>query len=139
MNVITLTGNAVADTNLQYTQSGVGIGEGKIAVRRKFKDKRTGQYESDFINWKAIGKLSEIMAEHIKKGDKFGITGSLQIDRYEKDGETKYFTSVIVDTFDFPDKPKGEQQSRPQNNQPKNDDPFAGNEPVDIGDSDLPF
>lgn len=134
MNTITLTGNAVADTNLQYTPSGVGIAEGKIAVRRKFKDKRTNQYESDFINWKAIGKVSEIMAEHIKKGDKFGLAGSLQIDRYEKDGQTKYFTAVIVDTFDFPDKPKQ------QNNQQSNNDPFQGQaEPSDLNSDSLPF
>jgi single-strand DNA-binding protein len=76
----------------------------------------------------ALGGLSEVMANHIKKGDKFGINGRLQIRKWEKDnGEKQYFTEVIVNGFDFPDKKKQEQ---PSNNQPKtkvSEDPFQGN------------
>jgi single-strand DNA-binding protein len=139
MNVITLTGNATKDVELKYTPNGKGVANGTIAVRRDFKN-QNGEYETDFINFIALGGLSEVMANHVKKGDKFGINGRLQIRKWEKDnGEKQYFTEVIVNGFDFPDK---KNQERPTNNQPKtrvDEDPFQGNGSIDISDDMLPF
>jgi single-strand DNA-binding protein len=139
MNVITLTGNATKDVELRFTPNGKGVANGTIAVRRDFKN-QNGEYETDFINFTALGGLSEVMANHIKKGDKFGINGRLQIRKWEKDnGDKQYFTEVIVNGFDFPDKKNQEQST---NNQPKtkvSEDPFQGNGSIDIDDSDLPF
>lgn len=130
MNIIALTGNSVRDVELSYTQAGKAIGKGTIAVRRDFKNQQ-GEYQSDFINFTAFGKTAEIMANHIHKGDKFGINGRLQIDTYDKDGQRQYFTNVVVNGFDFPDK-KREQGQAPQQ-QPQY------NEPIEVSDRDLPF
>lgn len=142
MNNISLTGNATRDIELKYLESGTPIGNGSIAVRRSFKNKQ-GEYETDFFNFVAIGKVSEVMAQYIKKGDKFGITGSLQNRVWEKDdGEKRYFTEVIVSGFDFPDKPKqSSNQSNQQTQQQKPPaDPFQNKgEPIDISDDMLPF
>lgn len=141
MNVITLTGNAVKDIELRYTPNGKAVGNGTIAVRRDFKN-QNGEYETDFINFVSLGKTGEIMANHIKKGDKFGITGRLQIRKWTKDdGSTQYFTEVIVNGFDFPDKKRNEQQDNPRRrNEPpvSNNDPFAG-QSISISDDSLPF
>lgn len=137
MNVITLTGNATKDVELKYTPNGKAIGNGTIAVRRDFKNQQ-GEYETDFINFIALGGLSEVMANHIRKGDKFGITGRLQIRKWEKDGKTQYFTEVVVNSFDFPDKKK-ENKPQQQNNTKVDDDPLSGNGQIDISDDDLPF
>ncbi len=135
MNIIALTGNATKDIELTYTQSGTAVGKGTIAVRRDFKNKQTGEYETDFINFTAFGKTAEIMANYIHKGDKFGINGRLQIDVYDgQDGQRKYFTNVVVNGFDFPDKKK-EQPSNNFNQQPQQ--VFENNMPVE--NSDLPF
>lgn len=149
MNVITLTGNATRDVELKYSPNGKGISNGTIAVRRDFKNKNE-EYETDFINFVACGKLSEILANHIRKGDHFGITGRMQIRKWEKDnGEKQYFSEVVVNGFDFPVKPKenGESINTNSNNsnhsQSQNgrgyDDPFSGHGQIDISDSDLPF
>ena len=138
MNIIALTGNATKDIELTYTQSGTAVGKGSIAVRRDFKNKQTGEYETDFINFTAFGKTAEIMANYIHKGDKFGINGRLQIDVFDgQDGQRKYFTNVVVNGFDFPDKKK-EQPSNNFNQQPQQPQQgFVNNGQVD--DSDLPF
>lgn len=121
MNIIALTGNAVKDTELKFTPGGTGVASGTIAVRRDFKNKQTGEYESDFINYTAFGKTGELMAEYIRKGAKFGINGRLQIRTYDQDGQRKYFTEVVVNGFDFPDKKK--EDSQPNNNhKPMTDD-----------------
>jgi single-strand DNA-binding protein len=131
MNVITLTGNATKDVELKYTPNGKGVANGTIAVRRDFKNQQ-GEYETDFINFIALGGLSEVMANHIRKGDKFGITGRLQIRKWDHDGKTSYFTEVIVNSFDFPDKKK---QDKPA--QKKDADPFGN--AAEINDDSLPF
>jgi single-strand DNA-binding protein len=145
MNVITLTGNATKDMELSYSPQGTAFGKGTIAVQRNFKNQQ-GEYETDFINFKTIGKLSEVMANHISKGDKFGITGSLQINVSEKDGQKRYFTEVVVNGFDFPNKPKGQSNNQGQsqnNNKPQtrvDNDPFHNDgTPIDLSDDDLPF
>jgi single-strand DNA-binding protein len=148
MNVITLTGNATKDFELKYTPNGKPVGSGTIAVRRDFKNQQ-GEYETDFINLVVLGKLSEVMANHIRKGDKFGVTGRLQIRKWEKDnGEKQYFTEVVVNGFDFPNKSQNAgsntntsitNQNRSQDYTRVDNDPFTGNGQIDISDDDLPF
>lgn len=131
MNIITVTGNSVKDIELKATPSGSFVGNGTIAVRRDFKNKQTGEYETDFINFVALGKTAEIMAQYVNKGDHFGITGRLQIRIWNKDDGTKqYFTEIVVNSFDFPQKKK----DAAQNNQ------FANNNTqMNVSESDLPF
>lgn len=133
MNIITVTGNSVKDIELKATPNGSFVGNGTIAVRRDFKNKQTGEYETDFINFVALGKTAEIMAQHVNKGDHFGITGRLQIRIWNKDDGTKqYFTEIVVNSFDFPQKKK----EGASNNQ------FVNNEapaPREISEDDLPF
>jgi single-strand DNA-binding protein len=142
MNVITLTGNATKDIELKYTPSGKPVGSGTIAVRRDFKNQQ-GEYETDFINLVILGKLSEVMANHIQKGDKFGVTGRLQIRKWENDGKTNYFTEVVVNGFDFPDKKKDKPAPIENGNNKGftrvDEDPFSGNGQIDINDDMLPF
>lgn len=156
MNKIILTGNAVKDIDLRYNNAGTPIGNGTIAVRRNRKS-QNGEYETDFINFVVIGKRSEVMAQYIKKGDKFGLSGSLQIRTWDKDnGERQYFTEVLVDDFDLPSNNRNNgntgrnnqtgtnTQGNQQNNQnPSNfndSDPFSNNgQPIDISDDMLPF
>jgi single-strand DNA-binding protein len=141
MNVITLTGNAVRDIEIRYTPNGKEVANGTIAVRRDFKN-QNGEYETDFINFVALGKTGEIMANHIHKGDKFGITGRLQIRKWEKDnGEKQYFTEVLVNGFDFPNKPNtnGQQKNSSQGEQKQDNDPFGNDGAINLTDSDLPF
>jgi single-strand DNA-binding protein len=137
MNVIILTGNATKDVEIKFTPNGKAVGNGTIAVRRDFKNQH-GEYETDFINFVALGGLAEVMANHIKKGDKFGINGRLQIRKWEHDGKTSYFTEVIVNGFDFPDKKKQDKTNN-QSNSTKVEDPFAGAGQINIQDDDLPF
>ncbi|WP_050613310.1 single-stranded DNA-binding protein [Bacillus testis] len=148
MNVITLTGNAVKDIEIKITPNGKTVASGTIAVKRDFKNQQ-GEYETDFINYTALGKTGEIMANYVKKGDKFGISGRLQIRKWEKDGKTQYYTEVIVNNFDFPHKSQSNQGNTNTSSNRNNgsqgyqraiDDPFAdGGKTMDVSDDMLPF
>lgn len=143
MNVITLTGNSTKDIELTYGPSGTAFAKGTIAVRRDFKN-QDGEYDTDFINFTSIGKISETLANYINKGDKFGITGRLQIRTFERNGERQYFTEVVVNGFDFPSKRDNSQSNANtggNNNNGGNNQDWANNDggTLDIQDDDLPF
>lgn len=150
MNIITLTGNATKELEIRYSQAGKAIVNGSIAVRRDFKNQQ-GEYETDFFNFTAFGGQGETMANYIKKGDKFGITGRLQNRVWEKEnGDKQYFTEVIVSGFDFPYKQRegqGDTNTSPRRNNAGNsnytkidDDPFTNDgKTIDISSEDMPF
>lgn len=143
MNIVTLTGRAAKEIELKFTQNGKAVANGTIAVQRKFKNAE-GKYDADFINFVAWGKGGELMAQYIKKGDKFGVSGQIQTRNFENsEGKKIYITEVNVQDFDFPDNSKGGQapkQETPPKQETKQNDPFASDgKPIDINDDDLPF
>jgi single-strand DNA-binding protein len=150
MNVVTLTGRATKDIELHALPSGKMVASGTIAVQRSFKNQQ-GEYEADFIDFQAWAKTGELLAQYVKKGDFFGITGEIRTRTYEKDGVNRKITEVNVTNFDFPQKPKGGGQQRQEqgnysgnlnvaNSKVINNDPFANDgQPIDISDDDLPF
>ena len=112
MNKINLSGRTTADPELRYLPgNGTAICNFTLAVRRSRKNAQ-GEYESDFINCQAWAKSGELIAEHVKKGQMFTISGRLQIRKYEKDGVNHWASEVVVEDFDFPQRDKGQEQSR---------------------------
>ncbi|MCH8665634.1 single-stranded DNA-binding protein [Staphylococcus sp. HMSC062E10] len=145
MNTVNLLGNLVADPELRGQNSNVA--NFRIAVQRPFKNKQTDEYETDFITCVAFGKTAEIIANNFKKGNKIGVTGSIQTGSYEKDGQRVYTTDVAVNQVTFVERKNNNAQS---NNQQQNgqaqsgNNPFSNgmqnaNGPIDISDEDLPF
>lgn len=111
MNKITLSGRTCADPELRYLPgNGTAICNFTLAVRRSRKNAQ-GEYESDFINCQAWAKSGELIAEYVKKGQMFTISGRLQIRKYEKDGINHWVSEVVVEDFDFPQKDKGQGES----------------------------
>lgn len=133
MNHITLTGNAVRDLEMKYTPSGKEVCSGTIAVKKNFKNAE-GKYDSDFVDFVCWGKKAEVLANYVRKGDKFGISGRLQTRTYQnQEGKNVKVVEVNVEDFDLPSKQSSNQSN---NQQRQSEDPFQGT-PVD--DQDLPF
>ena len=144
MNITTLTGRAVKDWELKFTSNGIAVANCTMAVQRKFKNAQ-GSYDADFISLVAWKKTAELLVEYVKKGDQFGISGSIQTRNYENnEGKKVYITEINVNEFDFPNKHKGDsgftpnKETQPTKEQMAQDDPFAGSSVV-ISDDDLPF
>ncbi len=96
MNTIILTGRLTRDPELKFGQSGKAYSRFSLAVDRPFsKD------EVDFINCVAFGKTAELIGEYLRKGKKAGVTGRLQMNRYEVNGEKRTSYDVIVDMVEF--------------------------------------
>lgn len=104
MNNVSLIGNLCRDVELKYSsgENATAMFRNTIAVQRRFKDKQTGNYESDFISIQAFGNTAEFLGRYFKKGSKVALTGHIQTGSYvNKDGAKVYTTDVIVDNAEF--------------------------------------
>lgn len=104
MNNVVLVGNLCRDNDLRYSggENATAILRNTIAVQRKFKNKETGQYDSDFISIQAFGKNAEFINSYFSKGSKIAITGEIRTGSYtNKDGVKVYTTDVVVNNAEF--------------------------------------
>lgn len=100
MNKVILCGRAGADAEVKFSESGSAIATLRVATdNRPSKDGE--QAEATWHSVKFFGKLAEVVGEHVKKGRSVLIEGRINNGSYEKDGQTKYFSEVIADHFEF--------------------------------------
>ena len=138
MNKTILSGNIIRDIDLKFAPTGTTVLRNTIAVRRKMKDKNTGNYESDFIPFTAFGKTAEFIAEKFVKGQGIQLECHLQSGSYDKEGTKVYTLEAIVENVEF----LGSKGNNNSNSAPQ-EDVFGGNfdediEPVDPS-GDMPF
>jgi len=142
INNVTLTGRLGKDVELKYTESGLAVASGTLAVSRRFQTKN-GEREVDWINFVIWRKAAEAFANFTHKGSLVGLEGRIQTRNYEnQQGQRVYVTEVIVENFSFLEPKKSTGNGSYQNNRPQNNtsDPFANDgKPIDIQDSSLPF
>ena len=97
MNKVILMGRMTRDIELRYTQSGKAVGQFALAI-----DKYVGGEKSaDFINCVAWEKTAELIKNYCGKGRQILIEGRLQSRSYEKDGQKRYITEVVVSHMEF--------------------------------------
>ena len=133
MNKIELIGRVSKEPELRYTPSNTAVSIFDIAVPRKFKNSK-GEYDVDFFNCKAFGKLADTISQYVKKGDKLGLTGSVYFSKYQdKDGNNRISIQVSIDDIDFLEHKKEVKEVKKEEK-----DLFAefGEETID---EDLPF
>lgn len=101
MNKIVLTGRLTANPELRYTANNTAVTSFTLAVDRNFKNE-DGNKEADFINIVAWNKKAELIHQYLKKGDRVGISGRLQVRKYQNErGENRYVTEVVADEVEF--------------------------------------
>ncbi|KEI12773.1 single-stranded DNA-binding protein [Clostridium botulinum] len=137
MNKIILVGRLTKDPDLRYTPGdGKAVTKFTLAVNRPRLDKNKHQ-EADFINCTCFGKRAEAIANYVQKGHKFGIEGSLRINKYtDKNGNDKWSTEVLVSDFEFMQDKTSNTNSNSNTNNSTND--YSEDVTV-INDGEIPF
>lgn len=129
LNLVVLTGRLARDIELKTTQNGTTLCNCSIAVGTKKKVGNNWEDVTNWVNLTMFGRTAELANEYTRKGSHIRVTGSLSVRSYEKDGQKRTSTDVIVNELQFlgGGKPQQPQQQPQQNN---NQMPF---------DDDLPF
>jgi single-strand binding protein len=94
INSVTLIGRVTQDIEVRKTNTNKSVASFTLAVGDK-------NSESSFINMTAWNKTAELLAQYAPKGKQIGVTGRLQTRMWEKDGDKRKATEVIVEQVQF--------------------------------------
>ncbi len=101
LNQVNLIGNLTRDPELRQTPSGQSVATIGLATNRSWTD-NTGnkQEQAEFHNIVVWGKLAEICAQYLQKGQKAFFSGRLQTRDWEgQDGQKRRTTEIIADNM----------------------------------------
>ena len=127
INKVLICGRITRDIEKKALPSGVSVANFSLATNRVFKDKDGNKQESaEFHNIVAFGKQADTIEQYCKKGQELYVEGRMQTRSWEKEGEKRYATEVILEQFQFGAKAgDGKTESKPEEDT--------------IKDTDIPF
>lgn len=134
INQVCLAGRLGADPVLRYTKSGTAVLNMSIATTSSYKDGNEWKEQTDWHSVVVFGKISETLANALKKGTLVSVCGSLRTSSYEKNGEKRYKTEVNARDIAF-DGARHQSEDAPQ--APAQTQQAANG--YDFGDDDLNF
>lgn len=128
LNNCNFIGHLGRDPELKYSNSGTAICNASIAVTEKYKDKEN----TEWVNLVFWDKLAEVSAQYLSKGGQVYVSGKMQTQSWEKDGQKH--SKVVINVRELvmlggkgkQDSPQNSPQEQPQ-------------QPAESGSSDLPF
>ena len=97
VNKVILLGNIGKDPEVRETKAG-NIVNLVMATSERYTDKSGQKHENtEWHNLVVFGKLADVVAKYVKKGDKLYVEGSITTRKWEdKEGNTRYTTEVKV-------------------------------------------
>ena len=110
LNRVQLIGRLGKDPEGRFTPTGRKVTSFSLAVDNRWKSADGEPKQStDWFNIEVWGRLAEICDEYLHKGSLIYVEGRLRIDRYEDEGQTKYFTKIVATTMQMLDKKGAEE------------------------------
>ena len=100
INKVILIGNLGQDPDIRFTAQGMAVANLSIATSESWKDAEGQKHEN--TQWHRVvlfGKLAETAQQYLKKGSKVFLDGKLQNRKYQKNGQDRYITEIIVDSY----------------------------------------
>lgn len=104
LNKVMIIGNIGADPEFRSTPSGQSVLKFRVATNESWKDKN-GQLQ-EHAEWHTVniwGPRAEALQRFLAKGTRVYVEGKLRTDSYEKDGVTRYSTTIRADELIFLD------------------------------------
>ena len=104
LNRVQLIGRLGRDPEVRFTSTGREVTNFSLAVDHRWRGNDGELKEAtDWFQIVAWGRLGEICSQYLGKGRLVYLEGRLQTQRYEQQGETRYFTRVITQSIQFLD------------------------------------
>jgi len=96
MNTVTLVGRLTREAELKYSNSGFPIAQLSLAQNQRRKRGEQWEDEAHFFDCKLLGKRAESLQKYLQKGKQIAVTGQLQQERWEKDGQKRSKVVVLI-------------------------------------------
>lgn len=108
INKVILIGHLAGDPEVHETKTGKKVAHFSIATNYDTTSGGEKKQYVDFHRVTAWGKLAEISAKWLKKGMGVYIEGRLHNDHFEKDGQKRTVTEIVLDNLNILKWGKGE-------------------------------
>lgn len=116
INKVILVGNVGKDPVIRYFDKGVAKVTFPLATSESYTNQQgetiTSTEWHNIVLWRALAEVAE---KTVKKGTQVYIVGKIKTRSYvDKDGNNKYITEILADTFLVLEKKQGSVPSAPQ-------------------------
>ena len=102
LNKVIIMGRLTRDPDFKQTQSGVSICKFSVAVERQFKDSKTGERLTDFLDCTAFRGTAEFISRYFSKGNMILVEGNIQNNNYtDNNGVKHYSNNIMVENVSF--------------------------------------
>jgi single-strand DNA-binding protein len=110
VNKCILIGNLGKDPESKNLESGNTVTTFSLATSESYKDKQGNKVDqTEWHNIVLWGKLAEIASKYLKKGSSIYLEGKIRTRSWDdKDGNKKYTTEIIGESFTMLGKKEGE-------------------------------
>tara|TARA_Y100001933_G_scaffold235679_2_gene257029 strand:- start:83 stop:520 length:438 start_codon:yes stop_codon:yes gene_type:complete len=142
VNKVILVGNLGKDPEVKYLENGTAVANFTVATSESYKDKEGKRIDqTEWHNVVVWRKLAEIAETYLKKGSQIYLEGKLRTRSWEdQQGNKRYTTEVVADTFTMLGKKEESQSSQNAQNSftPSNNPTTSSHNKLEEED-DLPF
>ncbi len=104
LNRIQLIGYLGRDPESRFTPSGKRVTHFSLGITQRWKNGDDNKEATEWVNVETWDRLAEISQEYLKKGSLVYVEGRLKTDKYDDNGENKYFTKVVALQLQFLDR-----------------------------------
>lgn len=102
LNLVVMHGRLTGEPDLKTLGSGKTVCNFDLACNRSWKDGAGNKKEAVcFVRAVAWGKLGELVKEHKRKGDAVIVTGRLDLQTWEKDGQKHSRHEIVAESVEF--------------------------------------
>ena len=102
VNKVILVGNLGKDPESRALQNGDKIVNLSVATSESWKDKASGE-RKEKTEWHRVvifnPNLATVAEKYLRKGSKVYVEGAIQTRSWDKDGETRYSTEIVMQKF----------------------------------------
>jgi single-strand DNA-binding protein len=139
VNRVTLLGNVGRDPEVKVLTGGNAVAEFSLATSTGGYTTKDGKEVPQRTQWhriKAFGAITTAIERYVKKGASIYVEGRIEYSEYEKNGEKRTMTEIILEDMSLLSQPtpQAAPQSAPQTTFPQPPQPMGA--PTQ---SDLPF
>ncbi len=114
-NLIHITGNVGGEIRSTTLPSGQCATEFNLATNDYYKDKTGNRIQrTEWHRVKAYGKVAEVLAEHLGKGSKIAVVGTMRYRNWtDKFEQPRKVAEVYLDSFNFVGSKRAGNQAAP--------------------------
>ena len=94
-NTVTVSGNVVRDPELRFTNSNKAVCEFTVAWNQMARDGQ--EKKAHFFDCVAWEKMAESVSENARRGQRVTVTGRLNFESWEKDGQKRNKVNLVVE------------------------------------------